>query len=63
MPIEQPTNDITLSGELLSLVEQYAQQHGMTTEEALTALVRSSLHAKYVRQRQPAKVVQLRPRQ
>lgn len=60
MPVNQQPNSIELSGRLLDQVEQYAKQHGITPDEALSRLVSQGLRARYVRARPSATVIALK---
>lgn len=60
MPVNQQPNSVELSGRLLDQVEQYAKQHGITPDEALSRLVSHGLRARYVRSRPSAPVIALK---
>jgi hypothetical protein len=61
VPTHQKTSSVELSGRLLDKLEQYAQAHGITTDEAASRLVSQSFRTRYVRKpQQPAQVLPLR---
>ena len=60
MPVNQQPNSLELSGRLLDQLEQYAKQHGITPDEALSLLVSQGLRARYVRSRPTAPVIALK---
>jgi len=62
VPPPQTPKSLDMSDAEMRALEQYAQQHGITTDEAATRLARQSIERRYVRRKQVAKVVPLRPR-
>jgi len=62
VPPTQRTKPLDLSDAEHRALEQYARERGMTTDEAATQLARQSIERRYVRRKQAAQVVQLKPR-
>lgn len=61
MHINHKQTSVELSGRLLEQLEQYAQAHGITTDEAASRLVSQAFRTRYVRKpQQPAQVLPLR---
>ncbi|MDR6216200.1 hypothetical protein [Paracidovorax wautersii] len=59
-PPHQPTTPLDLSEAELAAVQAYAEQHGLTLDEAATELAQQAIAARYVRRRpEPARVIQL----
>lgn len=60
MHINHKQTSVELSGRLLEQLEQYAQEHGITTDEAAARLVSQALQARYVRKTHTAPILPLR---
>ena len=62
MPVQPPHQSLDLSEAETRALEQYAQQRGITPDEAATELARETIQRRYVRRRAPASVLPFKPR-
>lgn len=62
MPPTQRTQSLDLSDAEQRALEQFAQERGISVDEAATQLARQSIERRYVRRKQVGNVVPIKPK-